>query len=127
MKKALLLFAALVFAIGLSAQTEVTIDFNDFLEDTDLNGQHGWIAHPHSAGTGGNDIYTGYFGPRGMTTPDESIGVFSVCSGTSYGDIATRVTKDIDAAQGADLDAFIVRLDEAVAWANELIEKIDNA
>ena len=44
-----------------------------------------------------------------------------------YGDIATRVTKDMDAAQGADLDAFIVRLDEAVAWANELIEKIDNA
>ena len=28
-----------------------------------------------------------------------------------YGDIATRVTKDMDAAQGADLDAFITRLD----------------
>ena len=26
-----------------------------------------------------------------------------------YGDIATRVTKDMDAAQGADLDAFITR------------------
>ena len=31
-----------------------------------------------------------------------------------YGDIATRVTKDIDAAQGADLDAFIAKLDEAL-------------
>ena len=31
-----------------------------------------------------------------------------------YGDIATRVTKDMDAAQGADLDAFITRLDEAL-------------
>ncbi len=72
------------------AQTEVSIDFNGFLEDTDLNGQNGWIARPHSAGTGGNDIYTGYFGPRGMTAPDETIGVFSVCSGTSYGDIATH-------------------------------------
>ena len=29
-------------------------------------------------------------------------------------DIATRVTKDMDAAQGADLDAFITRLDEAL-------------
>lgn len=31
-----------------------------------------------------------------------------------YGDIATRVTKDMDAAQGADLDSFIARLDEAL-------------
>ena len=31
-----------------------------------------------------------------------------------YGDIATRVTKDMDAAQGADLDTFIARLDEAL-------------
>jgi len=31
-----------------------------------------------------------------------------------YGDIATRVTKDMDAAQGADLDVFIVRLDDAL-------------
>ena len=31
-----------------------------------------------------------------------------------YGDIATRVTKDMDAAQGADLDAFISSLDEAL-------------
>lgn len=31
-----------------------------------------------------------------------------------YGDIATRVTKDLDAAQGADIDAFIARLDDAL-------------
>ena len=31
-----------------------------------------------------------------------------------YGDIATRVTKDMDVAQGADLDTFIARLDEAL-------------
>lgn len=31
-----------------------------------------------------------------------------------YGDIATRVTKDMDAAQGDDLDAFIARLDAAL-------------
>ena len=35
-----------------------------------------------------------------------------------YGDIATRVTKDLDAAQGADIDVFIARLDDAlhVGW-----------
>ena len=31
-----------------------------------------------------------------------------------YGDIATRVTKDLDAAQGADIDVFIAGLDEAL-------------
>ncbi len=31
-----------------------------------------------------------------------------------YGDIATRVTKGMDAAQGDDLDAFIARLDAAL-------------
>ena len=90
MKKLSLLLVMMLTTVWTFAQNTVTIDFNDFQEDTDLNGQHGWIARPHSAGTGGNDIYTGYFGPRGMTTPDETIGVFSVCSGTSYGDIATH-------------------------------------
>ena len=44
-----------------------------------------------------------------------------------YGDVATRVTKDMDAAQGADLDTFIARLAEAVDWANDLIDKISRA
>lgn len=94
MKKALLFAAALFCSCFAFSQNEVTIDFNDFQEDSNLNGQHGWIARPHSAGTGGHDIYTGYFGPRGMTTPDETIGVFSDCSGTSYGDIATHNLSD---------------------------------
>ena len=35
-----------------------------------------------------------------------------------YGDVATRVTKDMDAAQGEDLEAFITELDRAlsVGW-----------
>jgi len=80
----------MVSAVFAYSQTVVEIDFNNFSDNVDLNGQHGWKARPHSAGTGGNDIYTGYIGPRGMMTPDESIGVFSVCSGTSFGDIATH-------------------------------------
>lgn len=31
-----------------------------------------------------------------------------------YGDIATRVTKDLDAAQGDDIDVFIAKLDNAL-------------
>lgn len=72
------------------SQTVVEIDFNNFGDNAALNGQNGWTARPHSAGNGGNPIYTGYIGPRGMMTPDETIGVFSVCSGTSFGDIATH-------------------------------------
>ena len=91
----------MVFAIGLTAQTEVTFDFNDYLDTGDennrpaLNGQDGWITRPHSAGNGGRYLYTGYFAyffnnTPWQPTPDETIGVFSTCSGTSYGDIATR-------------------------------------
>ena len=90
MKKLSLLYFFMALSMMAFAQNEITIDFNNFADETDLNGQHGWIARPHSAGTGGNDIYTGFLGPRGMMTPDETIGVFSVCSGTSYGDIATH-------------------------------------
>jgi hypothetical protein len=101
MKKILLLLTMMVFAIGLTAQTEVTFDFNDYLDTGDennrpaLNGQDGWITKVHSAGNGGRYLYTGYFayfwGSQPWTpTPDETIGVFSTCSGTSYGDIATR-------------------------------------
>ena len=91
----------MAFAIGLTAQTEVTFDFNDYQDTGDennrpaLNGQDGWITRPHSAGNGGRYLYTGYFAyffnnTPWQPTPDESIGVFSTCSGTSYGDIATR-------------------------------------
>ena len=102
MKKiSLLLLALIAFVLGLTAQTEVTFDFNDYLDTGDennrpaLNGQDGWITRPHSAGNGGRYLYTGYFAyffnnTPWQPTPDETIGVFSTCSGTSYGDIATR-------------------------------------
>ena len=94
----------MALAIGLSAQIEVTFDFNDYEDTGDannrpaLNGQHGWRTKVHSAGNGGRYMYTGYlayfWGSQPQTpTPDETIGVFSTCSGTSYGDIATH---DID-------------------------------
>ena len=90
MRKALIIL--LFWALGLCgfAQTEVTIDFNDFAEDQPLNGQHGWVVRVHSSGNGGRPLYTGYLGPRDMTSADETIAVFSTCSGTSYGDIATH-------------------------------------
>ncbi len=95
MKKLSLILALLAFTFGLKAQTEVTFDFNDCLEETPLNGQSGWITRPHSAGNGNRPLYTGYLahffnGTPEQPTPDETIGVFSTCSGTSYGDIATR-------------------------------------
>ena len=90
MKKLSLILMLMLSVIWSMGQTVVDIDFNDFNQDANINGQQGWIARPHSAGNGGNPLYSGYLGPRGMMTPDESIGIFSVCSGTSYGDIATH-------------------------------------
>ena len=101
MKKVGLLLCLMAFAMGLTAQTEVTFDFNNYADTGDennrppLNGQDGWITRPHSAGNGGRYLYTGYFAyffnnTPWQPTPDESIGVFSTCSGTSYGDIATH-------------------------------------
>jgi len=90
MKKFLLSILLAVSTMLAFSQTVVEIDFNNFTDNMDLNGQHSWKARPHSAGTGGHNIYTGYLGPRGMMTPDETIGVFSTCSGTSFGDIATH-------------------------------------
>lgn len=87
----LMLMLSVVWSFG---QTTVHIDFNDFTEEANINGQQGWVARPHSAGNGGKPLYTGFLGPRGMMTPDETIGVFSVCSGTSYGDIATHSLSD---------------------------------
>ena len=105
MKKVFLLIAMMAFAIGLTAQTEVTFDFNDYQSTGDannrpaLNGQDGWITKVHSAGNGGRYMYTDYmayfWGSQPWTpTPDETIGVFSTCSGTSYGDIATHTISE---------------------------------
>jgi hypothetical protein len=110
MKKVFLLIAMMAFTIGLSAQIEVTFDFNDCSEqDQPLNGQSGWRVKVHSAGNGNHPLYTGYLGhfwqPLGdQTTPDESIGVFSVCSGTSYGDIATHDLEGFDFSTGGILE-----------------------
>ncbi|MCQ2308504.1 MAG: T9SS type A sorting domain-containing protein [Bacteroidales bacterium] len=90
MKKILSTLLLMISATLAFSQAVVEIDFNNFSDNANLNGQNGWTARPHSAGNGGNPIYTGYIGPRGMMTPDETIGVFSVCSGTSFGDIATH-------------------------------------
>ena len=111
MKKISLLLALLAFALGLTAQTEVTFDFNDCQEETPLNGQSGWVTRVHSAGNGGRPLYTGYLahffnGTPEQPTPDESIGVFSTCSGTSYGDIATRSIAEygFDFSQGGIIE-----------------------
>ena len=99
MKRLLSLFTAMLLCFGAFAQTEINFDFNNCAEETPLNGQDGWITRPHSAGNGGRPLYTGYLahffnGTPEQPTPDETIGVFSYCTGTSYGDIATRSIAD---------------------------------
>lgn len=89
----------MLLCFGAFAQTEINFDFNNCAEETPLNGQDGWIARPHSAGNGGRPLYTGYLahffnGTPEQPTPDETIGVFSYCTGTSFGDIATRSIAD---------------------------------
>ena len=99
MKKAVLILVMMAFSFGLKAQTEVTFNFNNCLEGESLNGQDGWYVRVHSAGNGSfGPMYTDYLGhfshvyshdPE-MPTLDETIGVFSNASGTSFGDIATH-------------------------------------
>ena len=91
MKKLVSTLLLVMAGIWVMAQTEITIDFNDYDENNQpLNGQNGWVVRPHSAGNGNRPLYTSYHGPREMTSADETIAVFSTCSGTSYGDIATH-------------------------------------
>ena len=84
MKKEFLFFTMMALAIGLSAQTEVTFDFNNYENTGDpdnrppLNGQDGWITKVHSAGNGGRYMYTDYmayfWGSQPWTpTPDDTI------------------------------------------------------
>jgi hypothetical protein len=84
----------MAFAFALSAQTEAVFSFNEYLEEEPLNGQHGWYVRPHTAGNGGNPMYTGYIGHfwKGDPAPtlDETMGVFSIASGTGFGDVATH-------------------------------------
>lgn len=98
MKKLSFILMLLVFSFGLKAQTEVTFNFNNYGENQLLNGQDGWYVRIHSAGNGGfTPMYTDYLGhfswnghdPE-LPTLDETLGVFSNSSGTSFGDIATH-------------------------------------
>ncbi|MBR6879233.1 MAG: T9SS type A sorting domain-containing protein [Bacteroidales bacterium] len=94
MKRITLLIVMMAFAFALSAQTEAVFSFNEYLEEEPLNGQHGWYVRPHTAGNGGNPMYTGYIGHfwKGDPAPtlDETMGVFSIASGTGFGDVATH-------------------------------------
>ena len=86
----------MLMSIGLMAQVEKTFDFNNYAEGQILNGQDGWYVRVHSAGNGSmGPMYTDYLGHFWGTTPetptaDETLGVFSHSSGTSFGDIATH-------------------------------------
>ena len=96
MKKLSLILMLLAFSFGMNAQVEKTFTFNDYGEGQILNGQDGWYVRVHSAGNGSmGPMYTDYLGHFWGTTPetptaDETLGVFSHASGTSFGDIATH-------------------------------------
>ena len=88
------MIAMMAFAVTTMAQIEAVYSFNEYEDETPLNGQHGWYVRAHSAGNGGFPMYTGYIGHfwKGDPSPtaDETIGVFSYASGTSFGDVATH-------------------------------------
>ncbi len=89
MKKTTFLLAFMMaFALGLTAQTVATDDFNSYTEGAALNGQGGWVARAHSAG--GGVLKTEYLGAGGHTTPDETMGAFFDNANTNYGEVATH-------------------------------------
>lgn len=88
MKKTVLSLLLLALGLYAFAQTEASFDFNNFTENTILNGQHGWVARAHSAG--GGQLKTEYLGGGGQTTPDETMGVFFDNANTNFGEVATH-------------------------------------
>ena len=78
----------MALSISLFAQTTATCDFNNYTENAPLNGQHGWVARPHSAG--GGQLKTEYLGGGGQTTPDETMGAFFDNANTNFGEVATH-------------------------------------
>lgn len=99
MKRLLNFFILMALAVTANAQIEKVFDFNDYEYGTSprhpLNGQDGWIVRTHSGHNGDIPMYTEYMGQFWGTTPplptaDETIGVFSHASGTTFGDIATH-------------------------------------
>ncbi len=92
MKKLSLFLALMAFAIGLTAQTVASDDFNNYTEGAALNGQGGWVARAHSAG--GGVLKTEYLGGGGQTTPDETMGAFFDNANTNFGEVATHKFTD---------------------------------
>ena len=90
MKKLLLTIVLVLAGVLAMAQTEVSFDFNDYGEQQNLDGQHGWAVRTHHGNNNGLPLYTDYLGPRDMTSADETIAVFSKTSCTNCGDIATK-------------------------------------
>lgn len=84
----ILLTLLLASAIGLTAQTVATDDFNNYIEGAPLNGQGGWVSRAHSAG--GGVFKTEYLGAGGTTCPDETMGVFFDNANTNFGEVATH-------------------------------------
>lgn len=87
-KPTLLLTLLMAFAIGATAQTVASDDFNGYTENANLNGQGGWVARAHSAG--GGTLKTEYLGGGGQTCPDETMGVFFDNANTNFGEVATH-------------------------------------
>jgi len=106
--KKLSLFLLIAFtSLGLFAQVEITDDFNSYTEGT-FNGQGGWKAVKHSAGGGVMKIE--YVGGDGVTTPDETLGVFFDNANTNFGEIATHKATDgwnFDFSQGGTIEIEI--------------------
>ena len=97
MKRLILLLGFMAFVFVSKAQTEVSFNFNEptYVEESNLNGQDGWFVRVHHAGNAGHPMYTGYLGHFWGDTPetaaaDETMAVFSIASGTSFGDVATH-------------------------------------
>lgn len=96
MKKLALLLSLLTFVFTMSAQVEYVCDFNDFETGTsNMNGQHGWqTSHMYTAGSPDFDVD---YVSDALMTPDESIGIWYVHSGSGIGHMATRkATPDFD-------------------------------
>ncbi len=104
MKKIVSIVALLLLNVALMAQTTVNYSFND-LETGPLNGQDNWVSVKHSAG--GGVFQVDYLGPQGITTTDESKGVFFKNANTNYGEVATRKSTEnfsFDFSQGGIIE-----------------------
>lgn len=88
MKRIVLLLTLLLSVTWTFAQTEARIDFNNYTENSVLNGQDNWVSRAHSAG--GGQLKTEYLGAGGNICPDETMGVFFDNANTNFGEVATH-------------------------------------